>query len=79
MDRSCEARYDGMFVGEKGESIFDKKQLAYLLLPFLKVNMNQFIIRKATFGESQEDAIGVDRTASTIKSKSRHFRAAELF
>jgi hypothetical protein len=65
-----------MFVGSKREPIFDKKKLAYLLLAFLKVNMNQFVIRKATFGESQADAIGVGRTESTIKSKSWHFRAA---
>ena len=52
------------------------KQHAYLLLALLKVDMHQFVIRKATFGESQADAIGVGRTESAIKSKSRHFRAA---
>lgn len=47
----------------------------YLLLPFLKVENDEFVVRKATLGESQADTIGVGRTASAIQSKGRHFGA----
>ena len=38
----------------------------HLLLAFLQIEKDEFVIRKATFGKSQADTIGVGRTASAI-------------
>lgn len=55
------------------------KRIIHLLLPLLKVENDEFVIRKTTFGESQADTIGVGRTASAIQSKRRHFGGVQYF
>ena len=57
--------------------VLQKKLITHLLLACLTVEEHEFLVRKATFGESQADAIGVGRTARAIKSEFRHFRAVQ--
>ena len=43
-----------------------ERQVTHLLLPFLKVERHHVIVRKATFGESQADTVGIGRATSAI-------------
>ena len=56
---------------------FQRERATHLLLPFLKVDKNEFVVRKAPFGESQADTIGVGRPVRAIQSKSWHFRVVK--
>ena len=57
--------------------VFQEERATHLLFSFLEVEKHEFIIREATFGESQADTVGVGRTASAVQCKSWHFRAAQ--
>jgi len=68
-EKKFEARYDIQFAHVRRSRIVfqeKRKRVTHLLLPFLKVEKHEFVIRKATFGESQADTIGVGRTARAI-------------
>lgn len=63
--------------GEGGQAASDfkkEKWFIHLLFSFLQVDNHEFVIREATLGESQADAVRVGRAATAVQSESRgHF------
>jgi hypothetical protein len=78
--RNYEARYNIQYSHiRRSRIVFREKWVTHLLLPLLKVEKHEFVIRKATFGESQADTIVVGRTSRAKQSESWHFRAVHKF